>query len=142
MLIRYVIDLVLLVVYNDRHANNLIPFYIFHSTEAKAEVCYLLQPTNNDNILNVWKFVSVYAEFLICDLYNAHLHLSIPFYTAMYQRLRDVNQTRTDWRIRVHITRMWPSFSNNQHFTRFNLILLDDEVMFFLLVFIHSIPSV
>ncbi|XP_074363580.1 uncharacterized protein LOC141704170 [Apium graveolens] len=45
----------------------------------------------------------------------------------MKNNLASVDSTRTDWRVRVRITRMWPSFSHIQQFRGVNLILLDSE---------------
>ncbi|XP_074342929.1 uncharacterized protein LOC141680661 [Apium graveolens] len=45
----------------------------------------------------------------------------------MENNLASVDSTRTDWRVRVCITRMWPSFSHIQQFRGVNIILLDSE---------------
>ncbi|XP_074326834.1 uncharacterized protein LOC141664776 [Apium graveolens] len=45
----------------------------------------------------------------------------------MEDNLPLVNITRTDWRVRARITRMWPSFSRIQQFRGVNLIVLDLE---------------
>ncbi|XP_074336390.1 uncharacterized protein LOC141673537 [Apium graveolens] len=45
----------------------------------------------------------------------------------MEDNLALVNSTRTDWRVRVRITRMWPLFSRTQQFRGVNLIVLDSE---------------
>lgn len=55
----------------------------------------------------------------------------------MDYKLAVVDSTRSDWRIRVRITRMWPSFASNQHFLGFNMILLDSEV-YFLNILVNS----
>ncbi|XP_074374598.1 uncharacterized protein LOC141715009 [Apium graveolens] len=45
----------------------------------------------------------------------------------MENNFASVDSTRTYWRVRVRITRMWPSFSRSQQFRGVNLILLDSE---------------
>ncbi|XP_074369737.1 uncharacterized protein LOC141711228 [Apium graveolens] len=45
----------------------------------------------------------------------------------MENNLASVDSTKTYWRVRVRITRMWPSFSHIQQFRGVNLILLDSE---------------
>lgn len=49
-------------------------------------------------------------------------------FADMFQRLELIDQTRTDWTVRVRVTRMWPSFDANGIYIGFNLILLDAEV--------------
>ena len=46
----------------------------------------------------------------------------------IFHKLGLVDLTRTDWRVRVRITRMWPSISKNENLLDFNIILLDSEV--------------
>lgn len=47
----------------------------------------------------------------------------------MYDHLETIDTTRTDWRIRVRVTRMWPSMSSNGNiFLGMNMILLDAQV--------------
>ena len=46
----------------------------------------------------------------------------------MFNLLRDLDHTRSDWKIRVRVTRMWtPKEATNNPFSK-NLILLDREV--------------
>lgn len=59
---------------------------------------------------------------------NTYVVFIVP---EMFDTLESIDNTRTDWKIRVRITRMWPSNGNNGNLLGFNLILLDVEVYFF-----------
>ncbi|XP_074346783.1 uncharacterized protein LOC141685591 [Apium graveolens] len=46
----------------------------------------------------------------------------------MFDKLRTLNEFHTDWKIKVRVTRMWPSnTSDDNSLYRYNLILLDAE---------------
>lgn len=51
---------------------------------------------------------------------------------AMYDQLCNLDTSKTTWRIKVRLTRMWPSVSStsdaNNGLKGYNLILLDDDV--------------
>lgn len=68
----------------------------------------------------------------VCYAYVTHNSYYI--FAVMDLKISDVNNTRIDWRIRVRLTRMWPSFSRNQHFLGFNMILLDSEAFYQLII--------
>ncbi|KAL1815537.1 hypothetical protein ACET3Z_018111 [Daucus carota] len=48
---------------------------------------------------------------------------------AMFDHLEDLEKSRTDWRIKVWVTRLWPTSNAESGVVKgFNLILLDDDV--------------
>lgn len=53
----------------------------------------------------------------------------------MFDQLTSLNTSRTSWRIKVRVTRMWPSLSSGSSgsdaLKGYNLILLDDDVSLF-----------
>ena len=47
----------------------------------------------------------------------------------MFDHLEDLEKSRTDWRIKVWVTRLWPTSNAESGVVKgFNLILLDDDV--------------
>lgn len=49
----------------------------------------------------------------------------------MFDRINSLEKSRTDWKIKVRVTRMWPIVSPDSGTAKgFNLILLDDDVIF------------
>lgn len=54
----------------------------------------------------------------------------------MFDQLSSLDGSRTAWNIKARVTRMWPSVSNSSSgsdaLRGYNLILLDDNVNFFL----------
>ena len=55
----------------------------------------------------------------------------------MFNQLSDLDCSKTTWRVKARVTRMWPSVSNtttgNDGLRGYNLILLDDNVSMFVL---------
>lgn len=55
----------------------------------------------------------------------------------MYHQLATLDTSRTTWKIKVHVTRMWPSSSKgskgSDYLKGYNLILLDDNVRYILM---------
>ncbi|KAL1802631.1 hypothetical protein ACET3Z_031278 [Daucus carota] len=48
---------------------------------------------------------------------------------AMFDHLEDLEKSRTDWKIKVRVTRLWPTSNAESGVVKgFNLILLDDDV--------------
>lgn len=47
---------------------------------------------------------------------------------AMFNLLRAVNQSKSDWKVRVRVTRMWTSRRDSSSSFRNKLIILDNEV--------------
>ncbi|KAK1378621.1 hypothetical protein POM88_025365 [Heracleum sosnowskyi] len=46
----------------------------------------------------------------------------------MYDKLKNLDESRSNWKIKVRVTRMWPSISYSQDILHgFNFILIDDE---------------
>lgn len=46
-----------------------------------------------------------------------------------FDRINSLDKSRTDWRIKVRVSRMWPTISSENGTTKGqNLILLDDDV--------------
>lgn len=64
------------------------------------------------------------------------IHTLLEFYAAynhsmsdMYDSLPAVDDTKLNWRIRVRVTRMWPSISiDGSHFIGMNMLFIDVEV--------------
>ena len=52
----------------------------------------------------------------------------------MFDQVSSLDTSRTNWKIKVRVTRMWPSVSSksetNNSLKGYNLILLDDDVIF------------
>lgn len=55
----------------------------------------------------------------------------------MFHKLEQLNKLRSDLKIQVRVTRMWPSVGNNGKLTGFNMILLDQED-YHVHAFVHS----
>ena len=56
-------------------------------------------------------------------------------YDIMFDQLEMLDTTRTNWRVKVRITRMWSSVmgNGNNTVTGHNAILLDDDVSLILI---------
>lgn len=64
------------------------------------------------------------------------------FFAAMeglyFDRIGGIEKSRTDWKIKARVTRMWPTVSPESGTVKgFNIILLDDDVqhMFYVSLF-------
>lgn len=57
-----------------------------------------------------------------------------------YDRLNSLEKSRSDWKIKDSVTRMWPTVAPDNKTTKgFNLILLDNDVRFwFVGIFISN----
>ena len=61
--------------------------------------------------------------------YHKFLLLTSSDVNAMFDYLEDLEKSRTDWRIKVRVTRLWPTSNAESGVVKgFNLILLDDDV--------------
>ncbi|KAL1824227.1 hypothetical protein ACET3Z_011005 [Daucus carota] len=45
----------------------------------------------------------------------------------MFNRLNSLQLSRTDWKIKIRVTRAWDSFSSSHEFIGMNLIIIDEE---------------
>lgn len=61
----------------------------------------------------------------------------------MFDQLSSLDTSHSNWRIKVRVTRMWPSASAGSEgkdgFKGFNLILLDDDVSSHIIQFSYRI---
>lgn len=48
----------------------------------------------------------------------------------MFSSLASISPTRSDWQVRVRVTRTWPSLSRCGVFQGFNIIIRDADVQF------------
>lgn len=47
----------------------------------------------------------------------------------MFTRLRSLQLSSSDWKIKIRVTRTWDSFDDNHDFIGMNMILIDVEVI-------------
>ncbi|KAK1380223.1 hypothetical protein POM88_026967 [Heracleum sosnowskyi] len=64
---------------------------------------------------------------------------SLSMEIIVFDRLENLNQSTTNWKIKVRVTRKWPSVTNESGSLKgFNLILLDDDVNLILSFYVYS----